>query len=398
MTDHSEALLTEALRLHQAGRLGEAAALYRRVLAAEPRHAPALHFLGMVALAQGQPAIASSLIAQGIAAGGERPAAYEALGKALEAEGRVAEAVVALHRAVAMAPERSDAWYLLGLAEAREGHGEAAIQALRQAGGQVEGPIPLADLASSLSGVGPARHTPERPLNLIYRISDGGYAKQKLAGKRECLRNCLAAVAPSQGKLTIIADNCGAETVAIIESEAAQAVGPAGFHIHRTALGNGPSWIYARDLALKHDDDEAFYFVEDDYLHRPGAGQVVMEGLGCADYVSLYDHPDKYLPPAEGGNPVVGHGGEVTRLIRTASTHWKFTTSTTMTFAARVGTLRADRDLFDQHTAGRHPFDFRVFVALAGRGRTVITPVPSWSTHGEIGQLAPLVDWAALAG
>ena len=42
-------LLAVGLKLHQAGRLAEAEAWYRRVLAAQPNHADALHLLGVVA-------------------------------------------------------------------------------------------------------------------------------------------------------------------------------------------------------------------------------------------------------------------------------------------------------------------------------------------------------------
>jgi protein O-GlcNAc transferase len=60
-------VLTEAVRLHQAGQLEQAAALYRRVLTADLNSADALHLLGMVALQQGQPKTAAELIRKAIA-------------------------------------------------------------------------------------------------------------------------------------------------------------------------------------------------------------------------------------------------------------------------------------------------------------------------------------------
>jgi Flp pilus assembly protein TadD len=46
-------LLAVGLKHHQAGRLAEAEASYRRLLAAHPNHADALHLLGIVALRRG---------------------------------------------------------------------------------------------------------------------------------------------------------------------------------------------------------------------------------------------------------------------------------------------------------------------------------------------------------
>ena len=43
------ALLAEALAAHRQGRLAEAEALYRRILALVPQHFDALHLLGVIA-------------------------------------------------------------------------------------------------------------------------------------------------------------------------------------------------------------------------------------------------------------------------------------------------------------------------------------------------------------
>ena len=63
----SRILLTEAVRLHQAGQLDQAAALYRKVLTVHPNNADALHLLGMIALQQSQPQTAGELTAAAIA-------------------------------------------------------------------------------------------------------------------------------------------------------------------------------------------------------------------------------------------------------------------------------------------------------------------------------------------
>src|SRR3954451_1279937 len=57
-----DALFAEAQRLHQAGALDEAEALYRRIVAADPAHAKALHYLGALAAQRGALNDAATLI------------------------------------------------------------------------------------------------------------------------------------------------------------------------------------------------------------------------------------------------------------------------------------------------------------------------------------------------
>ena len=56
-----------ALQHHQAGRLPEASALYRQVLALQPNPPGALHLLGVLALQTGQFETATKMIAQAVA-------------------------------------------------------------------------------------------------------------------------------------------------------------------------------------------------------------------------------------------------------------------------------------------------------------------------------------------
>jgi len=163
--------------------------------------------------------------------------------------------------------------------------------------------------------------------------------------------------------------------------------------VYRTHLGNAKSFLFILDLSLKLPDDQIIYFVEDDYIHTEGSDVLISEGLDRADYVSLYDHLDKYMDNSP--NPLVKHGGEQTKVILTESTHWKFTNSTTMTFAARVKTLKEDAAIFRkhcQHPSG-FPHDYELFCELLSKGRKLITPIPARSTHCEARYISPLVDW-----
>ncbi|MGF7176516.1 glycosyltransferase [Azospirillum doebereinerae] len=385
-----------------AGRLAEAETVYRQILAVRADLVPVRLGIAQTLLLQNRATAALAAYRSAIALQPDAAELHAGAGNAHQRTAGYRDAATAFRRAVTLRPDWLEGWKALGNLSALGGDAETAIEGLRRSTGQgPHQPVRLSDLHCALSShdaMAGRRGPCAGPLNVIYRISDGGYPKPKIADKRTCLRNFLQTVGPLPGRMTVVADNCHDETVVMIEREAAEHFGRKdAIRIQRTSLGNGPSWIHARDLALEHDDAEPFYFIEDDYLHLPGAGATLLEGLERADYVSLYDHADKYKAPALAGNPVVSHGGEVTRLILTASSHWKFTTSTTMTFAVRVGTLRQDKPLFDRFTSSRHPDDFAVFINLITRGRTVLTTVPGRSTHGEPALLSPLVDWAAVA-
>jgi hypothetical protein len=153
-------------------------------------------------------------------------------------------------------------------------------------------------------------------------------------------------------------------------------------------------------------EEDYVYFVENDYIHRPNSMSALMEGLKIADYVTLYDHPDKYV---DGINPQIKDGGERSKVFLTKSSHWKITNSTTMTFASKVSTLQRDRFVFKIFSVGiiktkisllkkfqrkGTPNDYRIFsILIKLKSRKLISPIPGFSTHGESRYISPLVDW-----
>ena len=142
------------------------------------------------------------------------------------------------------------------------------------------------------------------------------------------------------------------------------------------------------------DINEIVYFLEDDYLHKEGSQKVLESGFDLGmDYVTLYDHPDKYLNPIEGGNPYCEGRAEFTRVYLGEYSHWKLTNSTTMTFAAKVKTLKEDEGILRQWTAGEHPHDFQMFGDLQKKGRRLVSSIPGYATHGETRWLTPLTNW-----
>jgi hypothetical protein len=210
---------------------------------------------------------------------------------------------------------------------------------------------------------------------VFYRISSSSYVKGKLPGatKEVCLYNFLECF-PKE-TVTLIADNC--------DDQLSELCNSTGCEVIKTSLGNARSFRKAVELALELPDDHRVYFVEDDYLHLTTNGYFesipardLAEGLLRADYATLYDHPDKYLMEYE--------CGEITKTYRTMHAHWKRSISTTMTFAAKVSTLREDLEIWHKYTEGKHPEDHFIFTDLNKKGRTLAVRLPGTACHVDL--------------
>ena len=226
-------------------------------------------------------------------------------------------------------------------------------------------------------------------MKVIYRISDTGYNKVKpeYIENESCLANAVTTF--GSDNFLVIADNVSKETDEMIQKYVTKS------DIFYVSVGHGAgTFNIALDTALKYDDDEVVYFLENDYLHKPESNIILEEGFKLgASFVSLYDHPDKYLDPSKGGNPYCTGGAEDTRVYLTDNCHWKITNSTTMTFASKVSTLKRVENILRKHTSGTHPNDFQMFLELRQKGELLITSIPGYSTHGETAWLSPLTNW-----
>lgn len=92
---------------HQAGRLAEAEPLYRQILAVMPRHADALHFLGMIASQTGRNDVAVELMRQSLALAPRNAVFHDNLGTVLRELGRLDEAIACSQRALALDPNEA---------------------------------------------------------------------------------------------------------------------------------------------------------------------------------------------------------------------------------------------------------------------------------------------------
>ncbi len=129
----SSRAIEAALRHHQSGRLSDAEAGYREVLATDRENIDALHFLGVIAYQRAEYEQAAALIAQALSANDANAPAHNNLGNVLVDQGKLDEAAACYQRALALQPGYVDAHVNLGgvfkslgrLAEAEASYREA---------------------------------------------------------------------------------------------------------------------------------------------------------------------------------------------------------------------------------------------------------------------------------
>ncbi len=142
-------------------------------------------------------------------------------------------------------------------------------------------------------------------------------------------------------------------------------------------------------IASKDFDPETIiYIIEDDYLHREGWVEILLEGFSVPgiSYVTLYDHNDKYFYPM--------YDDLKSKIYVTKSCHWRTTPSTTNTYAMKFRTLLEDLSIHRKYSLNCHvTADHQKFCELGELGKILISPMPGWSTHLEPEFAAPCIDW-----
>jgi hypothetical protein len=145
-------------------------------------------------------------------------------------------------------------------------------------------------------------------------------------------------------------------------------------------------------IKQNYNDDDIIYFLEDDYLHKPGWVGILLDGFNYieADYYTLYDHPNKYYPELIDKFP--------THLFTSPTAHWRTTVSTTNTYACRFKTLKKHFDIHVQYCdlVAKWVKDHDKFTHLWNVGSNLISCVPGYSTHVEENMLSPITDWSKI--
>jgi len=139
------------------------------------------------------------------------------------------------------------------------------------------------------------------------------------------------------------------------------------------------------------EDDQILYFLEDDYLHRHGWCEVLLEGFfDKTSYVTLYDFD------------FFNTKGFLSDIFLTEHSHWRAVPATTNTFACKYKTLIEDLDSHVKYSSfdaikeedGYHfSKDYQKFWELSQKQKYIISPMPGWSTHCDANHLSPIIDW-----
>jgi len=122
---------------------------------------------------------------------------------------------------------------------------------------------------------------------------------------------------------------------------------------------------------ISENNDDLIYILENDYLHDPNWIEEVFDVYSsdtCFDYLSLYDHPDRYKIPKNYTNSC---------LYVSNKRHWITAPSTCGTFILKKSVFNRDYQwLFSTKN------DHQMFKRLTGKlKRKLITPIPGLSVH-----------------
>jgi len=136
-------------------------------------------------------------------------------------------------------------------------------------------------------------------------------------------------------------------------------------------------------------DNDLLYFLENDYLHVDGWDKHVLDlyqGFEGLNYVTLYDHLDKYF------NPI--YDNLVSKLFVSNTYHWRTTPSTCGSFIIPKYLWKEDCS-FHTSLEGDH----NKWIAIGEeKGRFILSAVPGLSTHCMEGFLSPTIDWKKING
>ena len=136
---------------------------------------------------------------------------------------------------------------------------------------------------------------------------------------------------------------------------------------------------------FRNDDitqDDVLVFLEDDYAVKQGWQGALEAGLRVADYVTLYDHPDKYTSLYQ---------DLVSKVYKVDTFHFRTTPSTTNSYACTARTLLRDMAVHERSCDSNISSitnDHGKFLQLWSQGRSLVSSIPAFWSHEEEGMQA----------
>ena len=216
-------------------------------------------------------------------------------------------------------------------------------------------------------------------MKVIYRMCDIAstnassiYWDNKFALNSICLKSFVEAFKDVNPKVYMICDRCPD-----FYSSFVRTIVPFDMEVEFTQSGIRENAVHQYDYVK---DDDIYYFLECDYLHLPDSGVKMVEASQVFDFISPYDHPDKYkkgmIPEKVEYDSVYGY-------------QWRTTDSTTSTFMARGSKVKEQMELFRSYGWDDH----KRWLDLGTKGYKLWTPLPSLATHMCADYLAPGISW-----
>jgi tetratricopeptide (TPR) repeat protein len=125
--------LNKAVALHEAGKFGEAAAMYRDILIKEPKNVMVMHLLALVAMQFDQPNLVMSLSEEGLRLQPNLAVLHQDRATALRRLSRKEEALASINRAIELEPRQAGHYDTLAAIQRDLRQYDNAVESLRKA-------------------------------------------------------------------------------------------------------------------------------------------------------------------------------------------------------------------------------------------------------------------------
>ncbi len=211
------------------------------------------------------------------------------------------------------------------------------------------------------------------------------YQRTEWFDKRKYFKSMAEEIINEDVKVTVVFDGPGDYLKEYIEKNYVEKY-PDKFSLINIGLcSNVGSLRKCYEIANEDKISDYFYFLEDDYLHRPGWHKALLDGLKCLpeeSIATLYDHPDRYTR-----NDDICQGQEF--IIMTPTSYWRTAESTTCTCIISQQMWQAVNQLFIAYGV----CDRGLYIELYKAGVRLWQPIPGYNTHDHVDFLSPFIEW-----